>query len=172
MWRTISGWRTEWKVGIGIVVFIVGVFILAAIADALESEESKAARAYANAQKTAVAQVEAESTALARRAQKEQEEFEKAEELATGLHCLSAWDGHHNGFKNLVKPQLNDPDSLKARETRIGRVGMDIGVMPGLDGQYVITMNFTAQNSFGGTVRHDAYGYVSSDGCEALLLAN
>ena len=31
---------------------------------------------------------------------------QSAEERLKGFHCLSAWDGNHNGFERLVKPLL------------------------------------------------------------------
>ena len=47
----------------------------------------------------------------------------KAEEERKGFHCLSAWDGNHDGLEGLVRQQLNDPDSMETRETRIAPAG-------------------------------------------------
>ena len=92
-----------------------------------------------------------------------QREAEKAEERRKGFHCLSPLTGHHRDFERLVKDSLNDPDSMKSHETRIGPVNEATGV-------HVIVMEFGARNAFGGMLRRTATGLVSSDTCEPTLL--
>ena len=40
---------------------------------------------------------------------------EEAEDRRKGLHCLSDWDGDHEGLERLVRQELNDPDSMETR---------------------------------------------------------
>ena len=88
---------------------------------------------------------------------------EEAEERRKGFHCLSTWDGHHDGLEELVKNQLNDPSSMEPHETRIAPVN-ELG-------QHTIFMDFGARNAFGGVVRNTATGWVDNETCEATLLA-
>ena len=150
MQHRISGWSRKRKIIVGCLVGIAVLLVVSAIVSAFESEETKAARA--------------EATAVAIQVK----ESEKAAERESGLHCLSAWDGHHDGFQNLVKQQLNDPDSLEARETLVGKVGVPISTFEGRTGQHIIVMDYTAKNQLGGTVRAEAVGYVNSESCEAV----
>jgi hypothetical protein len=92
-----------------------------------------------------------------------EQEAAKAEEVHKGFHCLSAWDGNHDGLEGLVRPQLNDPGSMETHETRIWPVG---------DGnRHRIIMTFGAGNAFGGMVRHTAIGWIDHDSCEATLVS-
>ena len=91
----------------------------------------------------------------------------KTEELPTmnadqrkGFHCLSAWDGNHEGMEALIRDQLNDPGSMETVETRIA---------PVLGGKHLVQLECTAKNAFGGRVRHVAHGYVDNATCEAEL---
>lgn len=79
-----------------------------------------------------------------------------------GFHCLSAWDGDHEGFEDLVRPNLTDPKSMDTLETRITPIDED--------GRHIIYMDFTADNAFGGTVKYTAAGYVDNETCEAELV--
>ena len=88
----------------------------------------------------------------------------KAEEERKGFHCLSAWDGNHDGMEDLVRPLLNDPNSMEIHETKI------TPVQPGT-GQHTIIMTFGARNSFGGMVRQQAVGWVDPDTCQATLMS-
>ena len=159
MLQRISGWSTKRKVIAGIAALIAISIIIGAISSVLESEESKQARLDVT--------VTAEAVKLEEQAAKEAEETRNKEQ---GLHCLSQWNGHHDGLIRLVKRELNDPDSLDARETTIVKVGVGVGIMPAREGQHIILMNFTAKNALGGTVRSDAVGYVDNDSCEAELI--
>ncbi len=89
---------------------------------------------------------------------------ERAEEKKWGFHCLSEWDGNHDGFERLVKPYLNDPDSMETFSTRMGQLGSR-------PNGHSISMDFGARNAFGGMVRHTATGSVDHDSCEATLEA-
>lgn len=86
----------------------------------------------------------------------------EAEERRKGFHCLSAWDGNHDGLEALVRQHLNDPGSMETYETRIAPVDAD--------GQHVIIMEFGARNAFGGMVRSEAVGTIDNETCEAALL--
>ena len=87
----------------------------------------------------------------------------KAEEERKGFHCLSAWDGNHDGLEGLVRQQLNDPDSMETHETRIAPAGTS--------NQHRIIISFGARNAFGGMVRHTAIGWIDHDSCEATLVS-
>lgn len=91
---------------------------------------------------------------------------EEAIERQKGFHCLSVWDGNHDGFERLVKPMLNDPDSMKTYETRIAPAE------EGTDGRlgHFIIMEFGATNAFGAMMRSIATGWVDNETCEATLL--
>ena len=88
---------------------------------------------------------------------------QEQEEKRKGFHCLSAWDGNHDGFEELVKANLKDPGSMETYETRISPVNTTTG-------QHSIIMDFGARNSFGGMARHTATGWVDNETCEATLL--
>ena len=82
------------------------------------------------------------------------------EERRKGFHCLSAWDGNHDGIETLVRARLNDPGSMETHRTVIG---------PVVNGQHRIKLDFSAANAFGGMVRSTAIGYVDHDTCRATL---
>ena len=149
MLKRISGWSTKRKWVVGCLAGIAVLFVVSAIVSALESEETKAARA--------------EATAVAVQAKEAQE----AEKRKSGLHCLSPLDGHHDGFQRLVKQQMNDPDSVEARETLIGKVSVGVSSFGARQGKHVIVMDYTAKNPLDGTVRAQAVGYVDSESCQA-----
>ena len=79
-----------------------------------------------------------------------------------GFHCLSAWDGHHPGFKDQVKARLNDPNSMEAVGTWISPVDQR--------GNHNITMEYRARNSFGGMVAAKATELVDNETCEAVVI--
>ena len=83
------------------------------------------------------------------------------EDRRKGFHCLSQWDGNHDGLEALVRDQLNDPSSMDTYETRIEPVGTN--------NRHRIVMEFGAKNLFGAMVRHTATGWVDHDSCEATL---
>ena len=83
------------------------------------------------------------------------------EDRRKGFHCLSEWDGNHNGLEALIREQLNDPGSMKTIKTRIAAAN--------LIGRHPIQLEFTAKNAFGGRVRNTAHGWVSQSTCVATL---
>ena len=91
----------------------------------------------------------------------ESSDTDKAEEKRKGWHCLSAWDGNHDGLEDLVKSLLKDPESMETIQTRITPVDVN--------GNHRITMEFRSRNSFGGMVVNTATGSVDNDSCEATL---
>ena len=97
----------------------------------------------------------------------EEQQAEMAEETAEakryGFQCLSEWDGNHDGFEELVRDALNDPDSMETDETRMSTINEGTG-------KHTIIMTFRARNAFGGMVRHTATGWVDPETCEAELL--
>ena len=62
-------------------------------------------------------------------------------------------------FDELIKANMNDPDSFEKRDTRLSAVGV----------RRVIRVDFTGKNAFGGTVRHTATGTLDLDDCTATL---
>ena len=87
----------------------------------------------------------------------------EVEKRRSGLHCLSEWDGNHDGLELLVKRDLKDPDSMKTAATVIGQVTQK--------GYHTIIMDFRSRNSFGGMVMGQAKGLVDSETCEATLVS-
>ena len=87
---------------------------------------------------------------------------EAAEERQKGFHCLSAWDGNHDGLEDLIKAKLKDPDSMETIETKITPVDAN--------GNHAVFLKYRARNSFGGMVVEQAFGIVDNDTCEATLL--
>lgn len=86
----------------------------------------------------------------------------EAEERRKGFHCLSPWDGNHDGLEALIRDNLNDPGSMDTIRTRITPVGED--------GHHTVALEFTALNALGGRVRLTAYGQVNNESCEATLI--
>ena len=84
---------------------------------------------------------------------------EDAEDTRKGFHCLSAWDGNHDGMEAQVRDRFNDPNSMETLSTRITPVD-DFG-------DHYIIMEFTAKNAFGGVVRNTATAIVDNETCEA-----
>ena len=77
-----------------------------------------------------------------------------------GFHCLSTWDGNHDGMNELIKAELNDPGSLDVHTTSIAPVE---------GGVHAVKVDFSAKNAFGGMVRNEATGFIDHDTCEATL---
>ena len=78
-----------------------------------------------------------------------------------GFHCLSKWDGNHNGFERLVRRRLDDPGSMKTIETKMGLVGKS--------GTHSISVEFRSKNRAGALVRWRARGRVDTRTCDATL---
>lgn len=85
----------------------------------------------------------------------------EAEERRKGFHCLSGWDGNHEGLEALIRAVLNDPGSMETISTRITPVNEN--------GRHLVALDFTAKNAYGGRVRNTAYGYVDNGTCAATL---
>ena len=73
------------------------------------------------------------------------ERFAEAKDLIEAQ--LSLWDGSHSGVVEVVKPGLNDPESFEHLQTSWMRGG-------GYPRTYMIIMDFTAKNLYGGRMRH------------------
>ncbi|GAB5488972.1 MAG: hypothetical protein Pars2KO_25420 [Parasphingorhabdus sp.] len=88
----------------------------------------------------------------------------KAAELALqkekGFHCLSQWDGSHDGVKTRTIAVLRDPDSFEHIETRI--------TSRKTHGQHGIIMKYRARNGFGGMDAGEALANISSIDCSIV----
>ena len=71
--------------------------------------------------------------------------------------CMDPWDGNHNGFEDQVRALLNDPRSMDTISTWVSRLRED--------GTHRITMDYTARNALGGTVRTTAHGNLDPTTC-------
>ena len=132
-----------------------------ATADAKEAREQATKTAQrAQARATADAkEAREQATKTAQRAQaRATAEVIEAEKRRKGLHCLSEWDGHNEWLEREMKrgDYLSDPDSFKARETRIGAL---------TNGEHYIKMRFTHKNAFGGTVTNTVNAFVDHETC-------
>ena len=88
---------------------------------------------------------------------------EDAEDKRKGFHCLSPWDGNHNGLEALIRAELKDPNSMETIETRITPVDAN--------GSHRVILEYRARNSFGGMAQGVALGSVDNDTCRAVLLS-
>ena len=77
--------------------------------------------------------------------------------------CFSKWDGHLDALEDLVRPYLNDEDSMQTHETRFSS-------QPDADGYHLVTMEYSAKNALGGRVKVLATGFVHESTCEVLLV--
>ena len=77
--------------------------------------------------------------------------------------CFSPWDGHLDALEDLVRPYLNDEDSMQTHETRFSS-------QPDADGYHLVTMEYSAKNALGGRVKALASGLVHQSTCEVLLV--
>lgn len=84
---------------------------------------------------------------------------EKAEERQNGFHCLSPWDGSHNGFVEFTRKNLRDPSSFEHVRTRIGQH---------TNGAHSLKMEFRARNGFGGVNVGTALGSIRNSDCELI----
>jgi hypothetical protein len=87
----------------------------------------------------------------------------KAAEERKGFHCLSPWDGNHDGLEILIKAQLKDPDSMETIETLITPVDAS--------GNHTIGLKYRARNGFGGMAVGQAFGSVDNKTCKATLIS-
>lgn len=94
--------------------------------------------------------------------QKAERLAQEAEDRRKGFHCLSPWDGSHDGVVKLVQAQLRDPDSFTHVETR---------VTPVADGRHTLTMQYRAKNGFGGVNSAMARAVYNQADCTATLIS-
>ncbi len=80
-----------------------------------------------------------------------------AEDKRNGFHCLSPWDGSHNGVVDRVKAGLRDPESFEHDSTRITPVDKD--------GNHIVAMTYRARNGFGGMNVGNAIATVRQADC-------
>lgn len=159
----LTGKRPMWT---SIAFVFVGLIILGATAP--ETPEMKAERIKREATSKADAEALAVREQQAADAEKKKEadaaaaeQRKKEEEMASGLHCLSSWDGSSRSFAEQVGGRLRDPDSFKHYETRIGKIDKN--------GEHVVIMEYGARNGFGGMNRQVAMGIVDGATCNARV---
>lgn len=88
---------------------------------------------------------------------KQQEEYDKrAKEFED--NCFSSWDGSHVKLKQLIRENLNDPDSFEHVETKY-RLQKDYAV---------VTMKFRGSNAFGAIVLNQVTAKISLKDCIVL----
>jgi hypothetical protein len=95
-------------------------------------------------------------------AEKAAEIAQKAENKRKGFHCLSAYDGAHNGVERWLKNNLRDPDSYKHVETKIA---------PVKDGKHILITSYRAKNGFGGYVGGVVLAEVNHETCQATIIS-
>ncbi len=78
---------------------------------------------------------------------------------------FSLWDGSHRNLVRLVKQNLYDPDSFEHLETRT----MKGSKYPTT---YIVRMEYTGTNVFGGRVRHFVIAEVSVESGTVLQVLN
>lgn len=86
------------------------------------------------------------------------QEAEDLENRQKGFHCLSGWDGSHDGLVQAVEGGLRDPDSFEHVNTLITPVNLETG-------KHGVTMAFRARNGFGGLNVGRAVGEVDPYTC-------
>ncbi|WP_461159257.1 zinc ribbon domain-containing protein [Sphingobium sp. TomMM35A] len=92
------------------------------------------------------------------------EETKKADERRKGFHCLSSWDGSNRSTVEQITRNLRNPDSFEHVETRIAPANKD--------GKHPLTMEYRAQNGFGGMNVGRTVAMVNPETCDATILAN
>lgn len=82
--------------------------------------------------------------------------------------CVSRFNGHHSGFNREIMRQLNDPNSFEPYKTDTFLT--DFYHAPGLWKKELLTVDFSARNSFGGRVRQTALGLLDPANCQVRLV--
>ena len=103
-------------------------------------------------------QVEAQAKA----AKAQADAIQQVEDTRKGFHCLSGWNGSHNGVERYVKANLRDPDSYNHIETRITPVNDK--------GEHVLVMKYRAKNGFGGMNVESLVATVKNESCKATIM--
>ena len=115
----------------------------------------------AKAEQEAIKQRAREAEAQAKEAERKREAAAKQaaadEERRKGFHCLSSWDGSHRELKKAVVAALRNPDSFEHIQTLI--------TPRTANGQHRITMEYRAQNGFGGMNVEYQVAMISGDTC-------
>jgi uncharacterized membrane protein YqiK len=124
----------------------------------VEAKAKAEAEAKAKAEAEAKAKVEAKAKAEA----KAKEDAIKKKEAATAkAHkkykewidgLFSPWDGSIRELNNLIKENMNDPDSFKHVETRYSDLGFEKGI------RFIV--KFRGKNAFGGVVTNEFTGTI------------
>ncbi|WP_311270856.1 hypothetical protein [Sphingobium sp. WCS2017Hpa-17] len=159
----LEGKRAVWT---SIGVAMIGLVVLAStIPETAEMKAARIKRELASkteaAAKSAQEQEEAAEKEKAEAQAAAAEQQKKDEERASGLHCLSSWDGSSRTFVEEVTARMRDPDSFKHYETRIGKIDKK--------GEHVIIMEYGGRNGFGGMNREIAMGIVDGKTCQARI---
>ena len=90
-------------------------------------------------------------------------EQEAAKDREGGHHCLSPWDGNHDGFESQIRALRNDPGSMKTQSTTTSR-------MIAGSGTHRINMDYSPKHALAGVIRTAATGYLDPDTCVDELL--
>ena len=155
----------------GLLVIMVVIAIVAPPADdeqaaaaapqqqAVEQAQAAAAAPHQQAVEQAQEQAAAPHQQAVEQAQEQPAAPETDAEIAA--RCLSPWDGNHEGFEALIRPLLNDPDSMTTHGTRYGRSP---------SGRFVLLMDYGARNEVGGMVRTEAVATMDEASCEIALV--
>ena len=85
----------------------------------------------------------------------------EAEERRSGFHCLSEWDGNHDGLEALIRSRLPEPETMMTVATRIAPADAQ--------GDHRIQLDFTARTPAGAQVLLTAHGWVDGATCDATL---
>ena len=159
----LTGKRAFWT-GTAISVVAFGAFG----ASMPETAEQKAERIKREAAAKVEAKDDAERSQREAKAEEQRQAIiaseaaqKKAAEQASGLHCLSSWDGSNRSMVREVEGRLRDPDSFKHYETRIGKIDKK--------GEHLLIMEYGARNGFGGMNRQVAMGVVNGETCDARV---
>ena len=155
----------------GLLVIMVVIAIVAPPADDEQAAAAapqqqaveQAQEAAAAPQQQAVEQAQEQAAAPQQQAVEQAQEQPAAPETDAEIaaRCLSPWDGNHEGFEALIRPLLNDPDSMTTHGTRYGRSP---------SGRFVLLMDYGARNEVGGMVRTEAVATMDEESCAIDLV--
>lgn len=120
-------------------IIAIVVIVILAIAGGRETPEQRAA--LANAERA--------------------EEERKAENIASGRHCLS-FDGSHRGVIAELKNRMRDPDSFQHIETR---------VTPPDNHTQLLVMSYRGKNGFGGMNKETLTAQVTPETCSFKIIS-
>lgn len=124
-------------------------------------ESAAAMRLHDNTEKKKLSDAEQATRDRAAAEKVAKKEADEAKAREHGHHCLSAWDGSHRAFKEVVKEQLRDPASFEHIRTVTAKKVND---------SHIIQMKYRARNGFGGMNVATAVGLFDADDCKAVLV--